>query len=146
MTSRTSGSCSGRTFERAGHEVSDAADGAAALASVRDSPPDRVVTDLMMPVLDGAELIRHLRCEPATAGIPILAASADIHLAGALNVAKMRNSRHEMTMNTFRSPIWASQSEPSSKESPDASAGARYERKIRRITSAPPPRRPASSG
>jgi CheY-like chemotaxis protein len=81
-----------RIFERAGHEVSDAADGAAALASVRDSPPDRVVTDLMMPVLDGAELIRHLRCEPATAGIPILAASADIHLAGALNAAKMRNS------------------------------------------------------
>src|ERR1035441_2946203 len=98
MTSRTSGSCSGRIFERAGHEVSHAADGAAALASVRDSPPDRVVTDLMMPVLDGAELIRHLRCEPATAGIPILAASADIHLAGALNVARMRNSRHEMTM------------------------------------------------
>ena len=72
-----------RIFERAGHEVTDAEDGAAALAAVRESPPDLVVTDMMMPVMDGAELIRRLRGDPATAGIPILAASGDAHLAGA---------------------------------------------------------------
>ena len=71
-----------RIFERAGHEVSDAGDGAAALAAVRESPPDLIVTDMMMPVMGGAELIRRLRCEPATAGIPIVAASGDPHLAG----------------------------------------------------------------
>jgi CheY-like chemotaxis protein len=72
-----------RIFERAGHEVSDAGDGAAALAAVRESPPDLVVTDMMMPVMGGPELIRRLREDPATAGIPIMAASGDPHLAGA---------------------------------------------------------------
>jgi CheY-like chemotaxis protein len=70
-----------RLFERAGHEVADAGDGAAALRAVRESAPDLVVTDMMMPVMGGSELIRQLRCEPATAGIPILAVSGDPHLA-----------------------------------------------------------------
>jgi CheY-like chemotaxis protein len=70
-----------RIFERAGHVVTDAGDGAAALRAVAQSRPDLVVTDMMMPVMDGAELIRRLRREPATAGIPILAASGDPHLA-----------------------------------------------------------------
>jgi CheY-like chemotaxis protein len=71
-----------RTFERAGHEVSDANDGAAALLAVRESAPDLVVTDIMMPVMDGVELIRCLRADPATAHIMILAASGDPQLAG----------------------------------------------------------------
>jgi CheY-like chemotaxis protein len=70
-----------RIFERAGHQVADACHGAAALRAVRDSPPDLVVTDIMMPVMDGVELIRRLRSEPATATIPVLAASGDSHLA-----------------------------------------------------------------
>ena len=72
-----------RIFERAGHEVCDAGNGAAALAVVRESPPDLVVTDMMMPVMDGGELIRRLRGDPATVRIPILAASGDCDLAGA---------------------------------------------------------------
>ena len=70
-----------RIFERSGHEVSEASDGAAALRAVGEARPDLVVTDMMMPVMDGAELIRQLRGEPATASIPILAASSDSHLA-----------------------------------------------------------------
>jgi CheY-like chemotaxis protein len=70
-----------RILERAGHEVMDAGDGAAALRAMRESPPDLVVTDMMMPVMGGKELIRRLRREPAMAGIPILAASGDPRLA-----------------------------------------------------------------
>jgi CheY-like chemotaxis protein len=70
-----------RIFERAGHEVTDAGDGAAALLAVRECPPDLVVTDMMMPVMGGAELIRRLRSEPATVGIPIVAATGDPQLA-----------------------------------------------------------------
>jgi CheY-like chemotaxis protein len=70
-----------RIFEQAGHEVTDAGDGASALRAARESPPDLVVTDMMMPVMGGNELIRRLRVEPATADIPILAASGDPHLA-----------------------------------------------------------------
>ena len=70
-----------RSFERAGHEVTDAGHGAAALEAVHHCLPDLVVTDMMMPVMDGAELIRRLRADPATAQIPILAATGDAQLA-----------------------------------------------------------------
>jgi CheY-like chemotaxis protein len=85
-----------RIFERAGHEVSDATDGAAALRAVRESAPDLVVTDMMMPVMSGVELVRCLRGDPATAHIPILAASGDSHLAGAADavLAKPYDVRH----------------------------------------------------
>lgn len=65
-----------RVFERAGHEVTDAANGQAALSAVRERLPDLVVSDLMMPMMDGPELIRRLRDDPATAAIPILVISA----------------------------------------------------------------------
>jgi CheY-like chemotaxis protein len=71
-----------RIFERAGHEVADAGDGARALECVRASLPELVVTDIMMPVMDGRELIRRLRADPATAQIPILAVTGNGELAG----------------------------------------------------------------
>jgi len=71
-----------RLFERAGHEVIDAGHGAAAWEVVLRTPPDLVVTDMMMPVMDGAELIRKLRGDPATAEIPILAVTGDVQMAG----------------------------------------------------------------
>lgn len=70
-----------RVFMRAGHEVTEAGDGAAALAQVHHSPPDLVVSDMMMPVMGGVELIRRLRADPVTAAIPILAVSGDWQLA-----------------------------------------------------------------
>ncbi|HLL69402.1 MAG TPA: response regulator [Micromonosporaceae bacterium] len=71
-----------RIFERAGHEVTAAGDGVAALQAVHRSLPDLVVTDIMMPVMGGAELIRRLRGDPLTAQVPILAATSDTVLAG----------------------------------------------------------------
>jgi two-component system response regulator MprA len=44
-----------------GHTVSIAADGQAALAAVRDAPPDLVVLDVMLPGIDGVEVCRRLR-------------------------------------------------------------------------------------
>jgi CheY-like chemotaxis protein len=73
----------GRTLKKQGHEVRVAENGAAGLKAVQEQVPDLVVTDVMMPVMDGVEFIRRLRGDPATAGIPILAASGDTHLAGA---------------------------------------------------------------
>jgi CheY-like chemotaxis protein len=72
-----------RTLKRAGHEVAVAGHGAAGLQVVHEWSPDLVVTDVMMPVMDGAEFIRCLRGDPATTTILILAASGDTHLAGA---------------------------------------------------------------
>ncbi|HET9599535.1 MAG TPA: ATP-binding protein, partial [Anaeromyxobacteraceae bacterium] len=51
-------------------------DGAAALGAARASPPDLVLTDVMMPGLDGFELLRELRADPATREIPVVILSA----------------------------------------------------------------------
>lgn len=71
-----------RIFGRAGHEVAEAQDGRTALDAIRDSPPDLLVTDMMMPVMSGAEPIRCVRGEPSIAHIPIVAVSGDPDLAG----------------------------------------------------------------
>jgi two-component system chemotaxis response regulator CheY len=63
-------------FEGSGHTVTEAADGAAALAAIQAAKPDLVATDLMMPVMDGRELISRLRADPATARLPILLVSS----------------------------------------------------------------------
>jgi CheY-like chemotaxis protein len=73
-------------LERAGHEVAEAIHGAAAIRSAHDSPPELVVTDMAMPVMGGAELIQQLHIDPITAGIPIVAATGDSHLAGAADI------------------------------------------------------------
>lgn len=64
-------------LEGAGYEVVEAAHGAAALARVAESSPDLIVTDLMMPVMNGRELIERLRGDPQTAEIPIVVVSAN---------------------------------------------------------------------
>jgi signal transduction histidine kinase len=51
-------------------------DGLAALASATDRPPDLMLTDAMMPGLDGLELVRALRNDPRTAAVPVLVLSA----------------------------------------------------------------------
>ncbi|MEV4282623.1 response regulator [Actinoplanes xinjiangensis] len=84
-----------RIFSRAGHEVGEAGDGAAALASVHAAPPDLVVTDMMMPVMDGVELIRRLRCDPKTEAIPILAVSGDWQLAVGADAALAKPYQQE---------------------------------------------------
>jgi CheY-like chemotaxis protein len=66
-------------FEGAGHHVTEAQHGVAALIHIRDVLPDLIVTDMMMPVMDGGELIEHLRADPRTAELLILAVSANPH-------------------------------------------------------------------
>ncbi|WP_437279752.1 ATP-binding protein [Sorangium sp. So ce375] len=51
-------------------------DGASALEIARRSPPDLVVADVMMPGLDGFGLLRALRADPATRGVPVIMLSA----------------------------------------------------------------------
>ena len=63
-------------FESAGHQIVEANHGGTALESVASSRPDLVVTDVMMPILDGLELVRRLRSNPETAAIPILLLSS----------------------------------------------------------------------
>jgi CheY-like chemotaxis protein len=60
-------------FEGSGYEVTEARNGVAALIRIKDAVPDLVVTDMVMPVMDGETLIKHLRSDPSTRRVAILA-------------------------------------------------------------------------
>ncbi|HLW17527.1 MAG TPA: response regulator [Actinomycetota bacterium] len=64
-------------FERAGHRVMEAPHGQAALEAIQDQRPDVIVTDLMMPVMDGRELLENLKADPQTASIPVIMLTAN---------------------------------------------------------------------
>lgn len=59
-----------------------AAVGAQALRLAQEACPALILLDLQMPQLDGAEVFRRLRAEPATAAIPVVLMSADDRLGG----------------------------------------------------------------
>ncbi|MFN2462675.1 MAG: response regulator [Candidatus Dormibacteria bacterium] len=59
-----------------GFEVETASDGQEALEIIRRNPPDMVLTDLMMPVMDGTELTRTIKRDPALKGIPVMVLTA----------------------------------------------------------------------
>jgi diguanylate cyclase (GGDEF)-like protein len=61
----------GRTYE-----VLTAADGMEALAVTLECHPDLILLDLMMPKLDGFQVLELLHADPATTGIPVLVVSA----------------------------------------------------------------------
>jgi PAS domain S-box-containing protein len=61
-----------------GFQVETAEQGAQALAKIKVSRPDAVLTDLVMPVLDGFEMVRQLRQSPDFVDLPVLAVSASV--------------------------------------------------------------------
>src|SRR4029079_18044015 len=65
-----------RLLRSAGYRVTAVSDGEAALMAVRADVPDIVVSDVMMPRLDGLALVATLRADPRTAAVPVLLLSA----------------------------------------------------------------------
>jgi DNA-binding response OmpR family regulator len=66
----------GFKLREAGFSPTFAADGVKALAAVRVEKPDLIVLDLMLPELDGTEVCKILRRDPATVSIPIVMLTA----------------------------------------------------------------------
>lgn len=58
------------------YHVETAADGRVAMSKAREHPPDLVLSDIMMPELDGFELLRHLRADEKTRTVPVVLLSA----------------------------------------------------------------------
>jgi CheY-like chemotaxis protein len=61
-----------------GFRVKEVNDGQEALECLAEFRPDLVLTDLMMPVMDGIQLIAHIKADPEFADVPIVAITADI--------------------------------------------------------------------
>src|SRR5512138_2036213 len=59
-------------LDKRGYTIDTAQDGTEALECVSKAVPDLVITDVMMPRMDGWTLIRQLRAKPETAFIPVI--------------------------------------------------------------------------
>jgi DNA-binding response OmpR family regulator len=65
-------------LEAAGHSVVTAADGAEALEVISTNPPDAVVLDLMMPLVDGIEVLEQMAKDASMKKIPVLVLTARV--------------------------------------------------------------------
>ena len=63
-------------LRRAGYDVTVAADGHAAGRRVAEAIPDLIISDVMMPEMDGLTLLRELRADSATRAIPVILLTA----------------------------------------------------------------------
>jgi len=63
-------------LELEGFEVESACEGRVALARILADPPDLLILDLMMPGLDGMEMLKLLRLDPQGADLPVIIVSA----------------------------------------------------------------------
>ncbi len=84
-------------LEAEGYSAAEAADGTQALELARQSPPDLVLLDIMMPGIDGYEVVRAHKSDAATKGIPIAmvtarGAGAEALFAAGINPAKRRKA------------------------------------------------------
>ena len=59
-----------------GYEVIPARHGAEALAKAREIPPDVVISDLLMPVMDGYTLLRHWKADARLKRVPFIVYTA----------------------------------------------------------------------
>jgi two-component system, chemotaxis family, chemotaxis protein CheY len=64
------------TLHEAGYRVDTAANGTEALERMRQTLPDAIVLDVMMPRLDGRGFVEVARLEPALAAVPIVVVTA----------------------------------------------------------------------
>ena len=84
-----------------GYRVESARHGEEALVKARQSQPDIVISDLLMPVMDGHEFIKFLRSNPATASIPVVV------LSGLLDISSIKGANAFLAKPFVMSPLLA---------------------------------------
>lgn len=68
------------SLSSAGHQVSEATDGATGIASAGEIKPDLILMDVMMPLMTGYQALERLKADPETADIPVVMLSAKSQL------------------------------------------------------------------
>ncbi|HEX6354747.1 response regulator [Actinophytocola sp.] len=80
-----------------GHRVLEAHDGAEALVTVGEEMPDLVVTDIVMPGMNGYQLVRELCSKPETTRLPVIFATANFVELEVMPLARAYGVRHVLT-------------------------------------------------
>ncbi|MEX2577451.1 MAG: response regulator [Verrucomicrobiales bacterium] len=63
-------------LESRGFRVVSATDGLSGIESAKESPPDLILLDIQLPIIDGYEVARRLRAEPGLSRIPVVAVTS----------------------------------------------------------------------
>ena len=82
-------------FQVEGFQVSLATDGEAGAAAVKEIQPDVVILDLMLPKLNGVEILKKMRAEPTTKSIPVIVLS-NAYLGSLIQEAWKAGANHCM--------------------------------------------------
>jgi diguanylate cyclase (GGDEF)-like protein len=77
-----------------GHRIFEAGDGSQALELARDELPDLIITDIIMPNMDGFTLARRIRAEPLLSGTPVIFHTANYDVSEIHQLAHSSGIRH----------------------------------------------------
>lgn len=77
-----------------GHRLLEAVDGVQALELARKELPDLIITDILMPNMDGFTLVRRLRAEPLLMGIPVIFQTSNYDETEVHRLARASGVRH----------------------------------------------------
>src|SRR5688572_8989683 len=77
-----------------GHRLLEASDGVEALALAQAELPELIITDILMPHMDGFSLVRRLRAEPLLASIPVIFQTANYDVSEIHRLARASGVQH----------------------------------------------------
>ena len=107
-------------LEACGYDVAEAANGREALDLIRKSPPDIVLLDLQMPVMDGFAVIHAVRSDERLRSLTVIALTAsamlgdkeraiaagfDSYIAKPISLESVRNQIRQITMHKLESSL-----------------------------------------
>jgi CheY-like chemotaxis protein len=82
-------------LEARGHRVTTAINGLLGISLLRSNDYDLVITDFMMPMLDGIEMVKAMRAEPRLSGVPVILISAQKDIVSALGEGVAQAALHK---------------------------------------------------
>ena len=77
-----------------GHRLLEAKNGVQALELAQTELPDLIITDILMPNMDGFTLVRRLRAEPLLTGIPVIFHTANYDVSEIHKLARASGIQH----------------------------------------------------